>query len=578
MPPRARTRVKKQGKARMVQDDSNYACQDSDDEASVPKPKKRQKGSKAPTKKKANKLEAFASMPLDILCLIMEQMNPKTLLAMSRTCSIFRSILHSPRGQTVWKCAREQIGLNALQRPDVPEWEFASLLFESGCVVCGNKRASFPNYVYFVRACGPCMRANSKDIKPSDAYHSRAFSVVPWQQYYGVKFWWKPMLARATIQLDNLEDDSQALESFLASRDTIQQQAQADAKMIQGWVDQSKEDEKHAKVLRRIIRQDQIIAKLMAEGYEEQEARGHTIVCHPDVNNSRTLTDNVWKRIKPILTRILDTERSERLEKEAIERMERRKLALKPYYTDMASITGKSTLSRCYPPFKDFLDLPSVVALHEPDDDGVPMAQRFSNAESTVLQDMQKYAQELEATVLGNLLVAYRTLDPAFEAQGQLLLVKCTSAMTCPRYSYCKTIGTFPAILDHYRRCAGAEASISGDSFTTLPTRIQAIRQILAAVNASSPSAQQLSDASSTTDLLKLGGNFKCVTCRGKLSSIGLKWDRAYGIGGINWTAMLSHMMKTHKISIPVIRYTLPSAPMLDSTRHKPKKREKEAE
>lgn len=73
---------------------------------------------------------------------IMEELDTKTLLAMSRTCSTFRSLLHSAQGAAAWKCARANTGeIPDLQAKDLEEWMLASLLFDSTCHV---RQPSFP--------------------------------------------------------------------------------------------------------------------------------------------------------------------------------------------------------------------------------------------------------------------------------------------------------------------------------------------------------------------------------------------------------------------------------------------------
>ena len=112
---------------------------------------------------------------------IMQHLDPKTLLAMSRTCSILRTVLHSKGGLSAWKMARRNVGLGDLTRPDVEEWELAQLLFDGTCVVCGKSRAVTLDYVLFVRGCKTCMRGNSKRLEKLHVgqYHKRAFEVVP---------------------------------------------------------------------------------------------------------------------------------------------------------------------------------------------------------------------------------------------------------------------------------------------------------------------------------------------------------------------------------------------------------------
>ncbi|GAA5942338.1 F-box protein [Sporobolomyces koalae] len=577
MATRASARIKDRGQVMLALDDSSDcgAKEDSDDETfeapnKKPKAGKRQKNGRSSSKKKANKLEAFASMPLDILCLIMEQMNPKTLLAMSRTCSIFRSILHSPRGQTVWKCAREQIGLNALQRPDVPEWEFASLLFESGCVVCGSARASHVNYIHFARACGKCMKDNSKQRKniKKSLLHPRVFEMIPYASWMEWSFWWKPRLERATIQLDELEADLEALERLIASREDIQNQAQADERMIERWHSRCRAEEEEAEKARKLVR---IVTKLRDLGYEEQDLQSPDLAHHPDVCNSRILTDNVWKRIRPNLKRLLESKRSDRLEKEALERKEQRKLALKPYYDDWVLDMPEWY---CHPPFEKFLILPSVASLHELDDEG-PTAERLSSSKSIVFEDIEQHAIQFEDKLLHDLLFASKTVDPVLEAQNQLSLMHCTSAMDCPRYWHCEVFSTFLAKHDHYSRCAGARTSIKEQS----PVQIQAIRQIIAAVNASSLSVQPVSDASSMADLFALGDRFDCVTCgdaesQSKWYWQGLATTHEYATKAQSWVSMVAHIKRVHRATPPEVRYNPPACTELEHQTLEPAERE----
>jgi len=111
----------------------------------------------------------------------MGKLDLKTLLSMSRTCSIFRRVLHSDGGSSAWKSARRNIGLGDLRRPDVTEWELAQLLYDGTCVACGKTRAVTVDWVLFVRGCANCMRANSKrrELLNEGAYHKLVWKCVP---------------------------------------------------------------------------------------------------------------------------------------------------------------------------------------------------------------------------------------------------------------------------------------------------------------------------------------------------------------------------------------------------------------
>lgn len=76
----------------------------------------------------------------------MSALDTKSLLAMSRTCSAFRSLLHSSQGTSCWKAARRNTSLMPdLKARDLTEWEYASLLFDNTCHVRRDGSLSAPD-------------------------------------------------------------------------------------------------------------------------------------------------------------------------------------------------------------------------------------------------------------------------------------------------------------------------------------------------------------------------------------------------------------------------------------------------
>lgn len=140
----------------------------------------------------------------------MEELDTKTLLAMSRTCSTFRSLLHSDQGAAAWKCARANTGrIPDLLAKDLEEWMLASLLFDTTCHVrrpflsprhgdetdvnprsrflsprqiCHKNRAQTVDYVLRARGCANCMRNNSvrrDKMKNGGLLHRKVWECVP---------------------------------------------------------------------------------------------------------------------------------------------------------------------------------------------------------------------------------------------------------------------------------------------------------------------------------------------------------------------------------------------------------------
>jgi hypothetical protein len=180
-------------------------------------PKKKPKSKAAPKSAKSKgkgpgrkaKLAFFANAPLDVIVLVMNHLEPKDLLAMSRTSSALRAILHSAQGKGVWKNGRKNVGLPDLTTMGKPggieEWELASLLYDGTCharslsfscpfflsksltlffhyQICHKTKAKTVDYCFKVRACAGCMRSNSlqRSKIPGEKWlHSQVWTAVP---------------------------------------------------------------------------------------------------------------------------------------------------------------------------------------------------------------------------------------------------------------------------------------------------------------------------------------------------------------------------------------------------------------
>lgn len=249
---------------------------------------------------------------------------------------------------------------------------------------------------------------------------------------------------------------------------------------------------------------------------------------------------------------LLDEERARRLANEALQRQKARAFALKFFYQQIeTSLPPASTsdLRTFYPPFANFLSLPSVQPLYVPEG-YVPTPEDLASAKPQILVEIQSFSKELQDAFLSNLLSAYIVLDPQFDVNS-LSTTSCTSAVQCPSGRWCKTYSTFPAILEHARLCCGDNTVITQDSLSTSPLQIQTIRQIIETVNNTSHSNLQgggggkLSENSSIAELYALGNSFECQTCefkKGQASSaIGVAtWSLAHKTDELNWSTLVN--------------------------------------
>jgi hypothetical protein len=160
----------------------------------APKPQAKSKGK---GKGRQGKLSAFQDMPLDILCLstslfssrtslctdhcalaVAENLDPFTLLNMSRANKSMHALFASKRSATVWQIVENAVYLPQLTATDVNPLQLAAVLYIKNCSVrfhlfflsflyvlnaptqfCGRNRASIVDYMLLRRFCKSCQRA-----------------------------------------------------------------------------------------------------------------------------------------------------------------------------------------------------------------------------------------------------------------------------------------------------------------------------------------------------------------------------------------------------------------------------------
>lgn len=73
---------------------------------------------------------------------------------------MFRQVLMAPSSKSIWISARANVFLPDLEATDFSEAQYASLIFERNCHICGKNRASKVDYYLRVRWCQPCQKKN----------------------------------------------------------------------------------------------------------------------------------------------------------------------------------------------------------------------------------------------------------------------------------------------------------------------------------------------------------------------------------------------------------------------------------
>ena len=266
--------------------------------------------------------------------------------------------------------------------------------------------------------------------------------------------------------------------------------------------------------------------KLLELGYTMDDVRGHAVQSHSVYNNESELTDRAWSMAKKKLVTAIEEERAKKREVEAAAAMRSRAEALKPFWTALQASIASGDERMLFPPWANFLHLPAVKQLYEPED-AKPSQEDLLRVRAAVMREAQAFGEEIQAAFYAKLVVAHtEAVTPVTPLDDLAALARLvTLAVPCPS-RWCQTWATFPAILDHTKVCRAW--ALTQHSLSTSPRQVRAILHVLGAVNDVEPGKVDAA-TTSTSDLYALGEAFECETCKPKQTAVGpAVWSRAH--------------------------------------------------
>ncbi|KAH8792941.1 hypothetical protein DL96DRAFT_497463 [Flagelloscypha sp. PMI_526] len=203
-------------------------------------------------KRRKSKLSGLLELPLDVLDIIVEHLDPKTLISLSRLSRIIR--LHLSAG-TIWTNCRQRAGLPDLEADDISDRQYIHLVFDTRCHDCGRGNVQKADFLACSRLCADCRRASQ--LKPHDdlhEYHPQAWLCAKdyTPEYWVLKGTWrnKPRgILKISQKLHTLRHEE--VERFVQSRIRLKQQISRDTHKINEWLkaDALKRKEENAFVL-----------------------------------------------------------------------------------------------------------------------------------------------------------------------------------------------------------------------------------------------------------------------------------------------------------------------------------------
>ncbi|GAA5827243.1 hypothetical protein JCM11251_001186 [Rhodosporidiobolus azoricus] len=338
------------------------------------------------TKGRKGAMEAFKSLPLDLIYEICCNLEPADLFALSTTSKIFRAVVTGPSSKPLWIGAREKLGLPELELP-MTDLQYAQLLFGKGCSFCDRKNAGKPEPFIRARICGACSKAHFANtstqsgavavMKATDAkLHPLTFSCCkPTSPGRHGPSYYLPELARVNAWLYEQDFDMAdqwrnldfvhfrrhpepnqpeqaprtAFQKWYAETDEPRAARLTDGEAISAWLRSTDGKKAASKDEIRKARFDEIRSRFHEQGFQASETdvwefKNDTIVRKPDVVTFRT-----WPRLEETLKpKLFDIRRRHR------------KAA---FTTEYYNFKRDHSDNKSFPPANVFYQLPTIKAL-----------------------------------------------------------------------------------------------------------------------------------------------------------------------------------------------------------------------
>ncbi|KAF8421548.1 hypothetical protein L210DRAFT_3572594 [Boletus edulis BED1] len=325
---------------------------------------------------------AFFELNLDVLFLIAEYLHPKDLLSLSRTCQSLRELLMDESSTLVWKTARRQVDGLPDCPPDLTEQEYADLVFDARCHMCGRRVRTVLWYIR-CRYCADCKlkylidrESCDKIIRDNDVLATEELKInkedVSWVDV--------GQMESFLDEYDASFDKKQLLDDRKKQYDTIWMHAYA----CESWQGKRERERKRNLEQLRREREQSIFERLKEHGYgPEIEYFGQPEFqssYKSAFRSSKLLTDKVWSNMWPEWLEIMKAFRSRRLQEDVYP--QRRRLLAIEYenYMTQPSLDTPSfdllphvvDITRL-PLFEDIIKAPEATQM-----DGKPFASAFA--------------------------------------------------------------------------------------------------------------------------------------------------------------------------------------------------------
>ncbi|KAK7440974.1 hypothetical protein VKT23_016751 [Stygiomarasmius scandens] len=310
----------------------------------------------------------MTEMPLEIIYEIFVCLEPLDLLRLSRCSRDLRNMLISPPSKHIWRAARRNVGELPAPPPDLNEFQFAKLVFDTNCQVCGYGYCD--NLIWESRTrC--CLKCTNKVFISRNELERKYSSDAAQLFYMGLgtqdllihiprhrSHYLASEIDFRFSQLKNVLSKGESVHDWLKKVEKEWEERSEHAKSCRAWQTlqrQRREYEFHE--IRQQRKQDienRLATLGWADELERLDAPDSTFSTHAAFRPSVKLTDKEWDRIAPALVDVLQSERTRYLQELRVQTLRDRHLLLGELYRRYVEAHGLAEAG--YPPLGDVVE------------------------------------------------------------------------------------------------------------------------------------------------------------------------------------------------------------------------------
>ncbi|KAG8933778.1 hypothetical protein FRC02_011197 [Tulasnella sp. 418] len=395
----------------------------------------------------------FELLPLELVFEIWSYLEPLDLLRISRSNKWLQDLLTSKTSVAVWRTARANVTPPLDCPPDQTEVQWASLVFENNCSLCGAPSTTTVYWALRIRACGSCRIAHLTSARAAQKRLSHVQDVetvlelVPKSRDFGARSYVAGQryvydiraIEAVGEQLEGLElrieaklaHSHEELEAYKSAQKQIVAEITYHGQKAKEWERLWLESRREQKEEIASQRKTDVQKRLLELGHDPKDV-SRALSC-PSVDKPKPLTENGWRAIRGTVENLVNQHKTTRLEYERRETLRRRQTKFSSVYFQFRQRTGLPPVGFA-PGISDLCQLPEISSILEQENDVEVTEESFAPVLSLLPQYLDQWTRKKQELLLLKMAEAGigGISEPPTDSNCQLLR-KASSVFFCDR-------------------------------------------------------------------------------------------------------------------------------------------------